>query len=240
MKKQFENLLKNRHWKLELKDSCTNDWNEHWVIDGKEAKISHNSEGMTFAAGPNQNDASHAVLWTKQRFKGDMRVKFIMTRLDDINRFVNIMYFQANGIGTIGAPKDIHLWREERLTPSMSTYFTKMDLLHISFAAFGNDNDEADDYIRVRRYPVTPERSFDEIEVEPTIFNTNLFESNAENEIEVIKTSKDLAMIVTGKDKELFQHWDISKVSPLEEGPFGFRHMHKKVTRYKNIEIYTS
>ena len=240
MKDRFEALRDSRTWNMELSDAGDGDWHDHWLLDGKEATIHNAPDGMTFAAGPKQHDSSHAVLWTKQRFAGDMRVCFTMTRLDEINRFVNILYFQAKGLGTVESPLDIHSWGDQRTIPAMATYFKGMDLLHMSYAAFGNDNDEADDYIRIRRYPVTPERSFDEIEVEPTIFNTGLFLTGISYEMEVIKTGTDLALRVTGPEQELYQHWDISSVAPVNDGPLGIRHMHKKVTRYKDIRVYTA
>ena len=240
MKEAFESLRSSREWNLELSDAGTGDWSQLWVLDGLEASVSNDSEGMTFSGGPKQADSSHGVLWSQQRFVGDMRVKFTMTRLDEINRFVNILYFQANGIGSADAPLDIHRWREDRKIPSMATYFEKMDLLHMSYAAFDNENDDPENYIRIRRYPVTADRSFDEIEVEPTIQDTGLYESGVPYEMEVIKTSSDLVLRVSGPEKELYQHWDISTVAPVSDGPFGFRHMHKKVTRYRDIEIYTA
>jgi hypothetical protein len=240
MKKSFESLCSSRQWHLEFRDSGTEDWSRFWVLDGLEANVSNDAQGMTFSGGPKQDNSSHGVLWTKQRFKGDMRIKFTMTRLDEINRFVNILYFQANGIGTEDAPLDIHRWPEQRNIPYMATYFEKMDLLHMSYAAFDNENDDPDDYIRVRRYPVTPDRSFDEIEVEPTIYNTGLYKTGESYEMEVIKTRSDLALRVNGAGQELYQHWDISGVAPVHDGPFGIRHMHKKVTRYRDVEIYTA
>lgn len=240
MKEKFENLKNQYTWQLELEDSGSGNWTQNWFLDGEEARIDNTDEGMVFAAGPKQEDSSHAVLWTKQRFQGCMRVQFTMTRLDTINRFVNILYFQANGIGTKEAPKDIHSWREDRKIPYMATYFQKMDLLHMSYAAFDNAQDLDEDYIRIRRYPVTKERSFDQIEVEPTIFNTNFFKPNQACEMEVIKSNTDIAIRITGENKELYHHWDISSVDPVTEGPLGIRHMHQKITRYQDIKVFTA
>jgi hypothetical protein len=40
----------------------------------QKATITNRKDGMDFIAGPEAfNDAHHAVLWTKQDFKGDLR-----------------------------------------------------------------------------------------------------------------------------------------------------------------------
>ena len=50
-----------------LYDSCTDDWREHWTLDGQKATLTHSDKGMDFWAGPTfREDASHAVLWTKE------------------------------------------------------------------------------------------------------------------------------------------------------------------------------
>ncbi|MCJ8332450.1 MAG: hypothetical protein HRT89_09985, partial [Lentisphaeria bacterium] len=194
-----------------------------------------------FTAGPDAEDHNcHAVLWSKKSFAGTMKVSFEFTRLDSINRFVNIIYFQANGTGEGPYQKDIHAWQELRKTPFMKTYFENMDLLHVSFAAFGNDNDDPEDYIRVRRYPVRQDRSFDQIEVEPTIFNTDLFLPNKTVELCFIKTQNDLALEITGGESPFYHHWDLSGVDPTFNGPIGIRQMWQKCSKYKNIKIFTA
>jgi hypothetical protein len=210
-----------------------------WVIDGHRADIRNTPEGMIFTAGPVQGDNScHAVLWSKQSFAGDMKVEFDFTRLDTVNRYVNILYFHAQGIGG-NCPEDIHSWSDKRSIPFMKTYFQKMNLLHISYAAFGNNNDDDDNYLRVRRYPVTKERTFKQIEVEPTIEKTGFFQAGILHKMCFVKTKDKLALRIKTEDSALYHVWDTTEVAPPESGSLGIRHMWTKCSRYKDVKIYS-
>ena len=227
-------------WHLALDDDGAGDWQDNWSLDGKKCEITNSENGLSFKSGPEAGDnAHHGVLWTKQSFAGDMKVQFDFTRLDTVNRGVCILYFHANGIGEGEYAKDIHSWAHLREVPWMKTYFEKMDMLHISFAAFGNSNDEPDDYIRVRRYPVREDRDFDQMEVDGTVFETGLFVPQKTYATTFIKTAGELVMEIKGDGKTLYHHWDISTVEPTESGPFGIRQMWQKHAVYKNIQIFT-
>jgi len=224
---------------LALEDDGTGDWRDNWGLDGERAVIRNTPRGMVFSAGPVARDnASHAVLWTKKSFSGDMKVEFDFTRLDTINRYVNILYFHAQGIGGEYG-QDIHTWADRREIPYMKTYFEKMNLLHISYAAFGNANDEEENYLRVRRYPVTPERSFHEIEVEPTIEDTGGFQPGVLHRMCFVKTADKLGLRIETETGGLHHIWDTASVAPPQFGPLGIRHMWTKCSRYHNLRIYS-
>lgn len=232
--------LNQQSWKLAMHDSGCDDWQTHWTLDGTQCAISNTPDGMEFKSGSEAGDHSnHGVLWTRARFSGDMKVSFDFTRLDSVNRYVCIAYFHANGIGEGAYTKDIHSWAHLREVPYMKTYFENMDLLHVSFAAFGNTNDDPEDYIRARRYPVRADRSFDEIEIGDTVDNTGLFTPGKTYSMTFIKTRDELALEVTGGERPFYHSWDISKVEPTTDGLFGIRQMWQKHSRYKNIRIYT-
>ena len=240
MKEQFDKLAK-REWKLGLELQPEMNWQDQWTLDGNHCVVGNSSNGLEFQAGPEAgNNAHHGVLWTKESFAGDMKVEFDYTRLDEINRFVCILYFHANGIGEGAYTKDIHEWAHLREEPWMKTYFERMDMLHISFAAFGNDNDEPDDYLRVRRYPVRPDRDFSQIEVAGTVHNTGLFLPQQTYAVTFVKTTDALGLHVKGADKELYHCWDISTVEPTHDGPFGIRHMWQKHACYNKLKIFTA
>lgn len=151
--------LKKLSWKDKFFDSGSNNWQEKWLLDGKRADVRNTSHGMIFAAGPVAMDhASHAVLWTKDSFSGDIKIEWDYTRLDTINRYVNIVYIQATGKCEGPYTEDIAEWAKLRQIPYMNSYFDNMNLLHISYAAFGNENDKDEDYVRARRYPTRPDR----------------------------------------------------------------------------------
>lgn len=237
MKERYERLNA-QSWQLAFEDPGSEDWRDRWVLDGEQCEITNGQEGMSFKAGPDAGDnAHHGVLWTRESFSGDMKVEFEFTRLDKINRYVCILYFHANGIGEGDYHRDIHRWAHLREVPWMKTYFEYMDLLHFSFAAFGNNDDASDDYLRVRRYPVREDRDFSQMEVEGTVFNTGLFLPGKTYRLSLIKTSDELALHIEGDGKTLYHHWDISAVEPTKSGPFGIRQMWQKQARYKNIKI---
>lgn len=219
-------------------DDGTGDWRDKWVLDGLRAEVRNTQRGMIFEAGPCPGDnASHAVLWSRESFAGDFIMEFDYTRLDTINRYVNILYLQATGIGG-DSPEDINSWAGEREVPYMKSYFERMKCLHISFAAFGNDNDKDEDYIRVRRYPKALDKDFSTVEVGETLFNTGLFSPGEMRHITVAKTDGSLSLKVEGKGvKTMENSWDTSHLTPLAPGPIGIRHMHTRCSRYGNIRI---
>jgi hypothetical protein len=168
----FERQINSTQWELKLADEGTGNCQNNWFLDGEIAKVENTEKGMHLQAGPEfGNDAHHMVLWTKQSFQGDVKIEFEYTRTDNETRAVNILYIQATGKGEGDFVKDISEWNHLRRVPSMRTYFNNMKTLHISFAAFPND-EETQDYVRVRRYPVTADKNFRELEVEPTYFDT--------------------------------------------------------------------
>jgi len=179
----FEELISSGSWTLEFKDKGSGNYQKKWHLDGLIARVENSNKGMHLQAGPEfGNDAHHMVLWTKKSFKGDVKIEFNYTRTDAETKCVNILYIQATGNEEGGYSKDIFEWNKLRTVPSMSTYFNNMKTLHISFAAFPN-NEETQDYLRVRRYPVTNKKGFGDLEIEPTYFDTNLFKTGKKYKI---------------------------------------------------------
>lgn len=233
---QTFDAFQQRNWSPVFQCDGSGDWTGKFYLDGEKATLKPTEKGIIFAAGPIAKDnASHAVLWTKDKFDGDVKVDFDFTRFDTINRYVNIIYFQARGDGD--NPEDIHSWRDQREIPFMSTYFNNMNLLHVSYAAFGNDNDDPEDYIRVRRYPVRPDRSFAQMEVEPTYFNTELFQPGFTYHMCFIKTDECLALQVSNDNVNKVFTWNLADIEPVTNGPIGIRHMFCKCSRYKDFTV---
>lgn len=236
-KNQFEKLEK-LEWDEVFFDTCTNDWQTNWKLDGKKATITHSAKGMDFWAGPNRKeDASHAVLWTKKSFCGDIRIDYEYTKLDDALEAVNIIYIQATGSGIEGFEKDIERWADKREVPSMRHYYNHMNLLHISYAAFNIGNKiPGNDYIRARRY--MPEKEgLKNTDLSPDYFKTGLFEKNIVYKITIIKTKDDLFMQIANDKKEKICHWKTDNFPPVIEGRVGLRHMWTRTARYKNFRI---
>lgn len=234
---KFSALLK-RNWKTQFADSGQEDWQQKWFLDGERAVVKNTEKGMVFAGGPMVWDhASHAVLWTRDSFEGDLKIEFDFTRLDTINRYVNIIYIQAVGKEQGPYTKDISEWSELRQIPYMNSYFDTMDLLHVSYAAFGNDDDEPNDYVRARRYPRPETDSFGVTGIEPDYFATGLFTPGVEYHFTFIKTDDDLFLEVKNKKVRKLFHWPMQDVRTLEAGRIGIRHMWTRCSRYSNITI---
>lgn len=234
---KFKELLK-RDWRQKLCDSGTDDWRKQWFLDGERAEFKNTESGMVFSGGPIVGDhASHAVLWTKDIFYGDVKIEFDFTRLDTINRWVNIIYIQATGKGHGPYVEDICEWSDLRRIPYMHTYFDNMDLLHISYAAFGNDDDEPNDYVRARRYPRLAKNSFWTTNIPPDSFKTGLFLPGITYHFTLIKTDGDLFLEVKNSDVCRLFHWPLKNVKPLKAGRIGIRHMWTRCSRYQNISI---
>lgn len=240
--KCFQELLA-APWLETFNDSGNEDWTQNWVLDGERAEIRNTPNGMVFSAGPHAGDhASHAVLWTQNTFAGNLKIEFDFTRLDTINRYVNILYIQASGINRGPYAKDITTWAHLRRVPYMSNYFDNMHLLHISYAAFNNNDDLDNDYIRIRRYPRFPEQNFNATEIKPDILNTGLFLPGIPYHFTLIKTDSDLffeVRKVEAPEEGNQWHWSLEGVPPLSPGPIGIRHMWKRCSCYRNIQIAT-
>jgi hypothetical protein len=234
------NALRQSDWIETFRDDGTDNWQNGWFLDGERAEVKNTDKGMVFAAGPVRNDqASHAVLWTKDSFKGDVKIDFDFTRLDTINRFVNILYIQATGIEEGPYSHDIADWADLRQIPYMQSYFNTMNLLHISYAAFDNDNDKPDDYVRARRYPTRPDKPFDQIDIRPDNFNTGLFKPGVTYHFTCIKTDRDLYLEVKNEEDVQLFHWPLAGEQSINDGRIGIRHMHTRCSRYANITIAT-
>ncbi len=232
----FENLNGSERWELAFSDPGTVNWQSNWFLDGQKATVENSQLGMHFKAGPaGGEDAHHAVLWTRASFEGDLKIEYRYTRTDNQTAYVNILYIQATGIGDGPYHRDIYQWKELRKVPQMSKYFRFMNTLHISYAAFtGPDSD----YVRVRRYPVTDQIKFKDLEVPPSYYDTGLFKTGITYQITVIKTSSELFFTATGDGKTQEYRWDLSKVAPVEQGRIGLRHMYTRAATYRDFKVW--
>ncbi|MDP0495267.1 MAG: hypothetical protein Q7Q73_03575 [Verrucomicrobiota bacterium JB024] len=237
----YNELLK-ADWREVFHDGCQDDWSERWMLDGRKATVENTDEGMFFAAGPiADDDASHAVLWTRDSFAGDLRLEFDYTGMDTLYRAVCIVYLYATGAGPAPYVEDISEWNELRQIPAMSTYFDHMNLLHISFAAFDNKTGQGKEnaYIRARRYP----RSlfggqFSKMALEPDFSAVGLFAPGVPHHVTVIRRGDDMYMNVTNPDEDRLYYWDLRQVPEVRAGRIGLRHMWQRAALYKDIQVF--
>jgi len=237
----FEKLNQSKQWQLQFNDSGTKDWQTKWFLDGLHAEIKNTKEGMLFNTGTVENDdAYNAVLWTKESFKGDLKIEYNYTKTDLKTIYATILYIQATGIGVAPFSEDITEWNNLREIPSMKTYYNNMKALHISYASFDNKNtDIKKDYIRARIYPVLPGQNFTTTtEIPPASFETGLFNPNETYKITVIKTREKLYFNVVGKNVSKLFTWDLSNIPAILEGRIGLRHMFSRTALYKNFSVF--
>jgi len=231
-----------QHWQEVFFDSGSGNWRENWYLDGLKAKVENSVDGMNFQAGPvPRENASHAVLWTKQNFTGDVKIEYEYTRTDEANQYVNILYIQATGSAAVGVPEDIAEWADERTVPAMSVYWSNMDTLHISYTAYGREPVLDDyDYIRARRYrpDIVPAKNGPILE--PDAYErTGLFAPGVPHKITVIKQGKELFMMIRNADKAYLCHWGGEEQPAVSEGAIGLRHMWTRSARYRNFSVST-
>ena len=229
-------------WELVFTDAGDTDWTNQWFKDGERSTVRNTPQGMVFTAGPVFGDnGSHSVLWTKQVFEGDLKIEFDYTRLDDINRAVNILYIQATGTGKGPYATDITQWSHLRQVPYMRLYFQNMNLLHISFAAFPTGDGEHKDYVRARVYPVPEGGNFGrDTRLLPDNFDTGLFKPGVTYHFTVIKTGNLLNFQVEedGADYVKEFKWDTSAFPPIRSGRIGIRHMYTRAARYADFKVF--
>lgn len=227
---------------LLFEDSGTISWQQNWMLDGQRSKVINSEDGMELMAGPEHgNDTCHTVLWTKQRFQGNICIEYDYTRTDTTTRCVNILYFHATGKGDGEFPTDIALWNEKRVVPHMYTYFNNMNTYHLSYAAFTDINQTGhSDYIRLRRYNPNKE-GLRGTDIPEDHFNTGLFKTNVTYHIQVFRFDKRIEMHIQNKDdatEQLVCKWEVSMFPLCESGRIGLRHMFTRKAVYKDFKVW--
>ena len=233
----FEKLNK-LDWKMEFTDSFEYDWEKNWVLDGKNARISTNNHGMSFWAGNRPwQDEDHAVLWTRKKFEGDIRIEWDYTRLDSTTNMVTIIYFHAEGNDSAGFDKNIHSWSHQRIIPSMKTYFDNMDLIHVSYAAFTNDQKVGEQYLRARRYRPDLKTGLKGTDLGGFENINGFFETGVKHHLVLIKRGKDIVMSIANPNQQKVYRWSLDGQPDQSSGHIGLRHMYTRGALYQNFNV---
>ena len=240
-KMAFEEALAG-DWQTAFSDDCTGDYRDNWFLDGEIAAVRNGENGMRLTAGPREDNAHHAVLWTKEDFAGDLKIEFDYTRTDFQYTCVNIIYIQATGMGKAPYVEDISQWRDLREVPSMAMYHDYMNTYHISYAVC----DPAEDYVRARRYMPKGDdvaeglgQGLESTDLEPDYFNTGLFVPGVPHHFCIIKKGQELSMEVSNPEQTMFFHWKNTTAPGIEHGRIGLRHMWGRSAVYKNFSVMT-
>ena len=226
-------------WKLVFGDPGTGNWQEHWFVEGLKATVEYDQDGFVFTSGPvPKEQASHAVLWTKQSFSGDVRIEYDYTRLDHMTEVtsVNILYIQATGLGADTSPTDILLSTQQREVPWMKSYFLNMNALHVSYATTGPKRSH---YVAARRYPASDEKDFMHgTMIHPVYENIDLFKAGETYHITALKEGNRLTFTAERDGQTHTFEWDTSEFPLVTEGRIGLRHMWARSSRYQNFRVY--
>ncbi|HIE96241.1 MAG TPA: DUF1961 family protein, partial [Fuerstia sp.] len=226
------------NWEEVFLDPGTGDWRKRWFLDGEVGKVQTGPEGMKMTAGPEfRNEAHHMVLWTRDKFAGDLKIEYDFTRLDDETRCVNILYIQVTGSAEGPYEKDIAKWNQLRRVPAMRTYFDHMHAYHISYAAFPNGAD-ATSYIRARRY-MPGASGLKGTDLKPDYYPEGLFRNGVPHKITVIKKARDLFMRIENAEQIFHCHMTNPDLPAIENGRVGLRHMYTRSSRYQNFRVST-
>ena len=242
---RFENWAE-LPWQRAFTDTGGSGWRDRWHLDGKHARIEPGRDGFAFHAGAERGvDAHHAVLWTRPRFEGDVRISYDYTRLDKAEHDATMLYIQATGTGIGPYKKDIMQWANRRTVPAMSKYSQHMDLLHVSYAAMPTSTplergvpDRM--YSRARRYPIPANAAFEDTIIPRTYFPEDLWQTGVTHHVDVIKRGPMLMMKVTPEGgKSRYRYWNASGWSPIKGGRIGLRHMAGRAARYEDFTVQT-
>lgn len=236
---EFERAL-SLPWKQVFTDGCTTDWQKKWFLDGEQAQLINSPEGMSFFAGKClYNDASHAVLWTKQSFSGDIRIEYDFTRLDTLSapNNVNIIYLLAEGSGLGEYTKDIHEWKSLRKVPSMDIYFNHMSAYHISYAVNGAGGTEKN-YLRARRYIPETGKGLQGTALIPEYTNIPFFKPGVKHHITIVKYRSMIYMMVKNSERKTLYYFNTASQPDISSGRIGLRQMWKRDSRYANFTVY--
>lgn len=212
---------------------------KNWFADGRKLNLSATGHNILFKAGPEPaSDADHSVLWTRQEFRGDLKIEFEYIRRDHATRYANILYLFAQGSGEAPYEKDISLWNNLREIPAMKQYFNHMNLFHVSFAAFENDNNQPGaDYIRARVYNPSGKKGLSDTELKPEHYTTGFFEPNVPHHVTVIRQGDTVWMEIRSGTRRQLYHWTSPSIGKLSAGRIGLRLMGSRVSEFKNLEI---
>lgn len=234
LKKRFQALEK-EPWIVLLEDSGKDDWNSRWFFDGKASSVTNTPSGMELLSGAESlGDAGHCVLWTKESFRGDLRVEYDFTRLDSSEKGVDIIYLQASGSGEHPFAEDILEWAGLRKIPAMNLYFDHMHTYSVSYAV-GMPGSE---YVRLRRY-LPNQRGLEGTEVPPAFGRTDLFGMGILHRMTFIKHGQEIFLRVRVGEREGFYYWKNDLLPPVESGRVGLRQMAGKKGLYASVRIST-
>jgi hypothetical protein len=202
-------------------DGTSGSWQDRWFLDGP-ANVDYTADGMVFDASPGSGEA---VLWAKPVVRGDVRIEYDYTHIDDAsNPYVVIIFIQAQGTGSRAA--DISTW--ERPVASYPIYHGEMSNYSITY-------DNAANTVRARHNP--GQAAAGEFKYE------GMFERDETYHITIEKSGLEFSMTATNDRTGASRTFDFTgsaSKAAIDEGRIGLRHMDDRSSRYRNFRIWAS
>lgn len=202
-------------------DGTSGDWQDRWFLDGP-ANVEYTADGMVLDASPGSGEA---VLWAKPIVRGDVRIEYDYTHVDDAsNPYVVILFIQAQGTG--GRAADISTW--ERPVASYPIYHGEMSNYSITY-------DNRANTVRARHNPGQADAG--------EFKYTDMFERDETYHITIEKSGGDFSMTATNARTGASRTFDFTgsaSKGAIEEGRIGLRHMDDRSSRYGNFKIWAS
>ena len=196
-------------------------WQDKWFLDGA-ADVEYTADGMVLDASPGSGEA---VLWAKPIVRGDVRIEYDYTHVDDAsNPYVVILFIQAQGTGDRAA--DISTW--ERPVANYPIYHGEMSNYSITY-------DNAANTVRARHNP--GQAAAGEFKYE------DMFERDETYHITIEKSGQNFSMTATNERTGASRTFDFTgsaSKDAIEEGRIGLRHMDDRSSRYGNFKIWAS
>lgn len=223
--------LYHQNWHEVFFDPGFRDWHERWFLDGNKAHVYNDEEKMILETG----NKAYAVLWTKESFKGSLKIEYDFLCADSYKQGVNILYIEATGQDKKGYSKDILKWADKRKNAYMSDYYAHMHTYHLSYATGEND------YIRGRRY--LPDQWLPDAmklwgtAIKGELAHAGIFDDKSWIHVTVIKRQKSLLVEFRHPQKTINLELINDDKPEISEGRVGLRLMPKRLSYFKNISI---
>lgn len=228
-------------WQETFTPSLEQPWQNHWFLDGEDARVSNTNDYLEVNTQDHQNKTKiFAVLWTQTSFEGDLKIEYHFKKVDQHNKGVNIIYVQATGDDEKGHSEDIALWSEKRNKAAMSDYYQNMHTYHMSYAAYGNSpNIDYKDYIRGRRYLPLANKGLKKTKLTGEYNDTELFNDHQWVKVTLIKKDKEFLVKFEHPNKTQYCRFLNEDKAAIREGRVGLRLMPNRISHFSDFKIYT-
>lgn len=215
-----------RSWTLAFDDPGSGGWSGKYDLHGPPCAQASNVGGIRLRSCASEDDS--LILWTRQRFDGDMKVEYdyrILSNLSPTQEIASALLI-GTGDGATGLPADFAAWT----VPFDQGRYQNTNTLWMNYA-YQNPASGDPLRIRLRRNP-----GYNNLGDAPPEFPFNV---GTTYHIVVEKVGSNFTVSVTGPSGTRSHTWSNSSIGGITGGYVGFRNMHFRETLISNVRIYT-